>query len=274
MELFHIGFFPVTLWDVLDVLIVTFVFYRLYFAMRGTIAAQIFVGLLIILCASFIAQALNFRVLSWLLHTLTDVWVIVLVILFQPELRRLLLLLGRNPLVKAFITIDISESLDEVAEAARELAARRHGALIVLVRTTTLNLFAETGVPMQALVSRELLLSIFNPTSPLHDGAVIMKDRIIESARAILPLSNVLRNEERLLGTRHRAGLGITEQADVVSVIVSEENGTISFASEGNLEKMSGREMLRQRLYETFGVQRKTRNIFGKMRAASAGERS
>ena len=273
MELFHIGFFPVTVWDIADVLLVTFVFYRLYVVMRGTIAAQIFVGLLIILCGSFLAQAANLRVLSWLLHTLTDVWVIVLVVLFQPELRRLLLLLGRNPLVKAFITIDISESLDEIAEAARELAARRHGALIILERTTALNLFAEMGISLQALVSKELLLSIFNPTSPLHDGAVIIKDRIVESARAIVPLSTATHGEKRLLGTRHRAGLGISEQADVVSVIISEENGRISVAMNGNLELLeaeNSHELLRKRLYDAFGVQTKPRRVFGRMRPVSA----
>lgn len=270
MELFRYGFLQVTLWDVVDILLVTIVFLRLYKVMRGTIAAQIFVGLLVIVCASFVAQAVNLRVLAWLLHTLTDVWVIVFVVLFQPELRRLLLLLGRNPLVSALIRLDISESLDEVVEAARELAAKRHGALVVLVRTTNVNMFAETGIPIQAAISKELLVSIFNPTSPLHDGAVILKDRTIESARSVLPLSATTRSGGRLLGTRHRAGLGITEQADVVAVIVSEENGTIAFAVDGKLESNMDAEHLRFKLYDALGVNRRKRSLFGRRAAKEA----
>lgn len=264
MELFRLGFVQVTVWDVVDVLLVTFVFLRLYRVMRGTIAAQIFVGLLIVVSASFVAQAVNLRVMAWLLRTLTDVWVIVFVILFQPELRRLLLLLGRNPMVSALISLDITDALDEVVDAAGELAARRHGALMVLVRTTNVNMYAETGIAIQAMISKELLVSIFNPTSPLHDGAVILKDRTVESARSVLPLSNTTRTEGRLLGTRHRAGLGITEQADVVAVIVSEENGTVSFAQEGILMLNLDTQQLRHKLYESLGVNPHRRTIFGR----------
>lgn len=267
MELFRFGFLQVTIWDVVDIFIVTFVFLRLYRVMRGTIAAQIFVGLLVILSASFLAQAFNLRVLAWLLRALTDVWVIVFVVLFQPELRRLLLLLGRNPLVSALIRLDISDALDDVVAAAQELAARRHGALMVLVRTTNVNMFAESGIEIQALVSKELLVSMFNPTSPLHDGALIIKDRTIESARVVLPLSAETRSGGRLLGTRHRAGLGITEQADVVSVIVSEETGSISFAHDGTLEINLEPDVLRNKIYDALGVNRIRRTIFGRRRS-------
>jgi diadenylate cyclase len=268
MELLRLGFLQVTVWDVVDILLVAFLFQRLYRVMRGTIAAQIFVGLLVILSASFLAQAVNLRVLAWLLRALTDVWVIVFVVLFQPELRRLLLLLGRNPLVSALIRIDVSGAIDEIVAAAGELAAKRHGALMVLVRTTTVEMFADTGVSLEAAVSKELLVSIFNPTSPLHDGAVIIKDHIISSARTVLPLSATMRVGEKMLGTRHRAALGISEQADVVVVIVSEENGTVSFAQEGSLDINIDRERLRTKLYDVFGVTKRGRSMFGRSRAS------
>ncbi len=268
MELFRFGLLHVTLWDVVDVLLVAILFQRLYRVMRGTIAAQIFVGLLVILSASFLAQAANLRVMAWLLRALTDVWVIVFVVLFQPELRRLLLMLGRNPMVSALIRIDVSGAINEVVLAAGELAAKRHGALIVLVRTTTVDMFADTGIPLEASVSKELLVSIFNPTSPLHDGAVIIKDRTITSARTVLPLSATMRIGGRMLGTRHRAALGISEQADVVVVVVSEENGQISYAQEGVLDVGIDRDRLRTKLYEVFGIAKRPRAMFGRRRPA------
>jgi diadenylate cyclase len=235
MDLFRIGFLTVTLADVFDVLLVSFIFYRLYLAMRGTIAVQIFIGLLVILAFSILAQALNLRAMTWILKTVTDIWVIAFIILFQPELRRLLVLVGRNPVVRLFLKVDVDESIDEVVAAVGDMARRKIGALIVFVRATGIRMHVETGTRMEALVSRALLLSIFNTRSPLHDGAVIIKDRLIEAARCTLPLSNLTAWEGQLLGTRHRAGLGISEQADVVVVLVSEESGTVSIAENGTL---------------------------------------
>jgi diadenylate cyclase len=235
MELFRIGFLSVSLADIVDVALVSFIIYRLYLAMRGTIAIQIFVGLLLILAFSFAAQALNLKAMSWILRTLTDIWVIAFIILFQPELRRLLVLVSRNPVVRLFLKIKVDESLDEVTGAVTEMSKKRFGALIVFVRATGLRTVSESGTKLEALVSRSLLVSIFNPRSPLHDGAVIIKDRLIEAARCTLPLSNVTSWNGQLLGTRHRAGLGITEQADVIVVIVSEETGVVSIAENGVL---------------------------------------
>src|SRR3954466_5956849 len=213
MEIFRIGFLAVTWMDVLDVLLVTFLFYRLYVAMRGTIAAQIFLGLLLVIAGSLVARAADMKALSWLLKTLTDIWVIALIVLFQPELRRLLLFLGRNPIVKLFIRFDVGEYADLIVGALEELKQKGEGALIVIIRTTDIKLFVDTGLPIRALISKELLVSIFNRKSPLHDGAVIIKDRYIEAARCTLPLSAIERIGPRMLGTRHRAALGISEQA-------------------------------------------------------------
>jgi diadenylate cyclase len=248
MEIFRIGFLTITWMDVLDVLLVTFLFYRLYVAMRGTIAAQIFLGLLLVIAGSLVARAVDMKALSWLLKTLTDIWVIALIVLFQPELRRLLLFLGRNPVVKLFIRFDIREYADLIVEALEDLRQKGEGALIVIIRTTDIKLFVDTGLPIRALISKELLVSIFNRKSPLHDGAVIIKDRYIEAARCTLPLSSIERHGAKMLGTRHRAALGISEQADVLALVLSEETGRMSIAQSGRLEMDLTTEQMKARL--------------------------
>lgn len=269
MELFRIGFLSFTVVDLLDVALVSFISYRLYLVMRGTIAAQIFVGLVLILAFSFFAQAINLKAMSWILRALTDIWVIAFIVLFQPELRRLLVLVGRNPIVRAFIKTDVDESINETVAAVTELSRKKQGALIVFVRATGIKTHVETGTKMEALVSRSLILSIFNPKSPLHDGAIIIKDRLIEAARCILPLSNVSESEGRQLGTRHRAGIGISEQADVVVVIVSEEDGTVSLAEGGVLKRGFTPAVLRRELKErlTMETERSFRSIMKLLRS-------
>lgn len=249
MELVKIGFLSVTLIDVIDIFLVSFIFYKLYSVMRGTIAAQIFIGLILILAFSFVAQAANLKAMNWILRTLTDIWVIAFIILFQPELRRLLILLGRNRIIRAFIRIDVEESVEEVIGASSELARKHHGMLVVIVRSTGVRTFIETGTPLQARISKALLVSIFNPKSPLHDGAVVIHDRIIEAARVTLPLSQTANIGDTILGMRHRAALGISEQADVVAVIVSEETGKISIADTGILIRNLTTQELRHELY-------------------------
>ena len=248
MDLFKIGFLDVTLVDLLDIALVSFIFYRLYLLMRGTIAAQIFVGLVLILAFSLVAQAINFKAMNWILRTLTDIWVIAFIVLFQPELRRLLVLVGRNRVVRLFLRLNVEEAVEEIAGTAAELARKHHGMLVVIIRTTGLRAFVETGLALQARISKALLVSIFNPRSPLHDGAVVVQNRIIEAARVTLPLSQTSSIGETVLGMRHRAGLGISEQADVISVIVSEETGTISIADNGVLVRGLSVQQLRNEL--------------------------
>lgn len=216
--------------------------------MRGTIAAQIFLGLLIVIAGSLVARAADMKALSWLLKTLTDIWVIALIVLFQPELRRLLLFLGRNPVIKFFIRFDVNEYADLIVSALEELRQRGEGALIVIIRTTDIKLFVDTGLPIRAIISKELLVSIFNRKGPLHDGAVVIKDRYIEAARCTLPLSAVERIGQRMLGTRHRAALGISEQADVVALVLSEETGQLALAQAGKLALNLTPEEMRSRL--------------------------
>lgn len=249
MEFFRIGFLHVTLVDLIDILLVSFIFYKLYMVMRGTIAAQIFVGLVLIIAFSFVAQAFDLKAMNWILRTLTDIWVIAFIVLFQPELRRLLVLVGRNRVVRMFLRLDVKESIEEIAGAAGELARKHHGMLVVIIRSTGLKTFVETGLPLEARISKPLLVSIFNPRSPLHDGAVVIRDRIVEAARVTLPLSQTEKVGDIILGMRHRAGLGITEQADVISVIVSEETGTISLAENGALLRGLSIQQLRHELH-------------------------
>jgi len=254
MELFHIGFLSVGVVDILDMLLVSILFYRIYLAMRGTIALQIFMGLLLVLAFSAIAQAVNLRAMSWLLRTITDIWVIAFIILFQPELRRLLVLVSRSPLLRIFLKVNVDESIDEVVGAVTELAKKKIGALIVFARASGVRMAVETGTKLDAHLSRSLLLSIFNPRSPLHDGAVVVKDKVIEAARCTLPLSNITSWEGALLGTRHRAGLGISEQADVIVVLVSEETGMVSIAENGTLYRGLTPAVLRRELKSRFMV--------------------
>jgi len=267
MELFRIGFLTVTFIDLLDIALVSLIFYKLYMVMRGTVASQIFAGLVLIVIFSFVAQAINFKAMNWMLRTLTDIWVIAFIVLFQPELRRLLVLIGRNRFVRKFLRIDAQAAIDEISAAAGDLSRKHHGMLIVVIRSTGLKAFVETGLPLQAIISKGLLLSIFNPRSPLHDGAVVIRDRVVEAARVTLPLSQTSKIGDFSLGTRHRAGLGISEQADVVSVIVSEETGTISIADNGillrGLTAQELRSELRSRLDTSADkADRSIRNIF------------
>lgn len=249
-ELFKIGFLTVTFLDVVDILIVSFIVYKLYMLLRGTIAAQIFLGLIIILIISFTAQAIQFKALNWLLKLVTDIWVIAFVILFQPEIRRLLVILARNPVMKIFSKHDMSESAEIIVDAAFELSQRQYGALIVIVRETGIRTYIESGELLGAKLSKSLLTSIFFPKSSLHDGAVIVKGNIIEAARCTLPLSVTTQVDGENLGMRHRAGIGMSEQADVISVIVSEETGGISMAENGKLTTGLSKDSLRKKLKE------------------------
>lgn len=233
-KIIQIGFLPIGIIDLLDILLVSFVLYKLYMIMRKTRAVQMFIGIAIIFLVSFIAQAINMQETSWIFRNLRTVWLVAFVILFQPELRRLLTIMGQNRFVRILIKEQTSVVVEEIVRATVELSRRGYGALIVITRDTGLKNIIEAGVPVQALVSSPLLISLFNPRSPLHDGAVIIQNEILEAAKCILPLSKNP-NLERRLGTRHRAALGISEESDALVIVVSEENSKISFVQNGEL---------------------------------------
>ena len=261
MELFKIGFLSIRLIDIFDILIVSYVFFKLYKLMRGTIAFQIFIALLFIIGFSLLAQVLNLSILGWLLSKLTDIWVIAFIILFQPEIRRILLLIGRTRVARLFLKIDLNENVSEVVDACLDFQKNGWGALIVITRTTGLENIIDSGERIDAKINKELLVSIFYPKSPLHDGAVIINNNKIEAARCLLPISETKITGNRNLGTRHRAGLGITEQSDAIAIIVSEETSVISIAEDGKLYKSENIGDLKEKLREFMSNTSVTKNI-------------
>lgn len=235
IDLFSIGFIDVSLIDIIDVIIVTALLYKLHQVLRNTIAVQIFLGIIAILAVYFLTEVINFRSLNWILQTLSNIWLLAFIVLFQPELRRLLLVIVRAPVFSNLMGSNLNEAIDEVLEAAQEMSEKHVGALIIFARARNIKMTIETGIPVQGVLSREMLLSIFNTKSPLHDGAVIVQNGLIEAAGCILPLSSTTKYQRFKIGTRHRAALGISEQADVLALVVSEETGKISLAEEGTL---------------------------------------
>lgn len=258
-ELFKLGLLSFTLIDMLDILIVAVVFFWIYKALKDTIAIQIFFGLFIIIALSFITDMLKLKSLNWILGAIRDIWLLAFVILFQPELRRLLLMITQTPLFKMFIRSKISQTIDEVIDAAVFMSEKHIGALLVFIRSQNVEMTVDTGIPMQALVSKELLLSIFNTRSPLHDGAVIIRNELIVAARCVLPLSSVTKLDNRNLGTRHRAGLGLSEQVDVLVLIVSEETGSLSLAESGNMTMDIPKERLAEILNHRLSIPKKSK---------------
>lgn len=204
--------------------------------MRGTFASRMFLGLFVILLVGFIARAFEMSGINWLIDNVKTVWVIAFVIVFQPELRRVLLYLGQNPFISRFVVPENIDHIENTINACIELSEKNFGALIIFARKSGLRSIIETGLEIQSRVNKELLLSIFNPRSPLHDGAVIIRNDIIIAAKCILPLSQNTKIDTAL-GTRHRAGIGISEQSDALVIIVSEETGKISIAEEGVLTR-------------------------------------
>lgn len=234
--LFHIGFLPIGIIDLLDIAVVSYVLFKLYMIMQRTRAVQMFMGLVIIALVSFIAHALNMQELSWIFVNLKTVWLVAFVILFQPELRRLLTIMGQSRLVRYFTKEQTAEVVEKIVNSTIELSRRGYGGLIVLVRDTGLKSIIESGVQIQAMVASSLIVTIFNPRSPLHDGAIIIQNEVIEAAKCILPLSRSPRVEQRW-GTRHRAAIGMSEESDALVIVVSEETGTISVAENGELKR-------------------------------------
>ena len=235
-ELFKIGFIDFTFLDFLDIALVTLIIAGIYYALKNTIAIKILFGLILLILLSFITEATNLKSLNWIIKTILNIWLIGFIILFQPEIRKALVMLTKSPIFQLFVKTKINETLDEVIEAVREMSNKHIGALIVFPKNQNVQMTLDTGIPIQANITKELLLSIFNTKSPLHDGAVIIENKSILAARCILPLSQTSRINNQNLGTRHKAALGLSEQVDAVILIVSEETGWISIAYSGQIE--------------------------------------
>ena len=241
--------------DVVDILLVATLIYRVLMLFRGTRAVQITIGLAVLAGATMAARALELTSLGWLLDHFWSFWVVALIVVFQPELRRALAWIGQGSLLQRLLgdTAEGARVVHEVVRATESLAGRRIGALIVLERATGLRQYAELGVALDALVSADLLTSVFLPYSPLHDGAVFIQGGRVVAAGCFLPLSRNIQ-VGRALGTRHRAALGIAEETDAIAIVASEETGGLSIAVVGRLETVPDADTLRSRLEDLMGV--------------------
>ncbi|MBN2365167.1 MAG: TIGR00159 family protein [Calditrichaeota bacterium] len=249
--LFKIGFLSISIIDVLDIVLVAYIFYKLYQFLKGSIAARMMIGLLFIILVSIIAEILNMSGSTWIFANLKTVWVIAFVIIFQPEFRRLLLYLGQIPILRQIVQVSSQKIVDDIVGAIAELSRKNFGALIVFIRDTGIRSVVETGIDLQAQLSKALILSIFNPRSPLHDGAVVIQNDVLIAAKCQLPLTENPKLDPSL-GMRHRAALGLSEQSDALVLAVSEETGMISLAENGVLTRGLTEEGLKQRLMEAF----------------------
>ena len=243
-------------WDILDIALVSFLVYELLLLIRGTRAVQIalsggfFIGLY------FVSQWLQLETVNWVIRNLAAYIVFAVIVLFQSDIRRALAHFGRAPFFRYFERMEAAnETIEELVVSATNLAARRIGAIIVIERQIGLRNYIEGGIPLDATVTYDLLGSIFQPGSPLHDGAVIVQGDRIAAAACFLPLSvNPLVSRD--LGTRHRAALGVTEENDAVAIVVSEESGIISLALNGTFERGLSADALGTRLRVLLGVRR------------------
>lgn len=257
--------------DALDILIVAVAIYQIILALRGTRAFQMLLGLALLYAASWVSLRIGLVTVNWALSNLLAVWLLLVIILFQPELRRALASMGRRgSLLRAFWRYQEAHMIDEVVRAVTALAAKKVGAIIVLERESRLTDIVDSGTAVDAVVSRRLLESIFYPYSPLHDGAVILSQDRIVAASCFLPLS-INADLPRDLGTRHRAAVGVTEESDAIAVVVSEETGTISLVVGGGIARHLDGGVLRQRLSQLMGPpQRGFGRVKGKAAAATS----
>jgi diadenylate cyclase len=225
-----------TWWDVLDIAIVAVAIYELLKALRGTRAVQMAVGSAFLVLMFYISRWGNLKTVDWLIQNLFGYIVFAAIVIFQADIRRALAHFGRAPFFRYFLTPEgADETNEELVFAATQLSAQRVGAIIIIERQIGLRNYIEAGIPLDAILTGDLLISIFQPRSPLHDGAVIVQNDRVAAAACFLPLT-VNPQLARQLGTRHRAAIGLTEENDSVAIIVSEETGRISVAFDGKIE--------------------------------------
>lgn len=248
MLFIKIGFVEITVIDIIDIFLVAFILFQLYRLVRGSLAYNIFIGLLIIYLLSLTAKALDMKLMGEILGAFIGIGVLALLIVFQPEVRRFLLYVGRS---SDFYKVDFwrrmsftklkhgdlqLKEVQEISSAIQNLAQSKTGALIVIPETSKLQFYQNTGVLLNASVSKELIESVFNKNSPLHDGAIIITEHKIAAAKCVLNVSENP-NLPTYLGLRHRSAIGITEVSDAIALIISEENGEVSCAKGGRLKQ-------------------------------------
>jgi diadenylate cyclase len=257
---------PLTAWDVVDILIVSILIYEALKLIQGTRAMQMAIGSLVVLVLFYLSQLFPLQTVSWLIRNVLAYAMFAVIVLFQSDIRRALSHLGRARLFRYFAQEKrASETIEEVVTAAGMLAKGNVGAIIVLEREIGLRNYVESGIPIEAAVSYDLLTTIFQPTTPLHDGAVIIAEDRIAAAACFLPLT-VNPALDRDLGTRHRAAIGLTEESDAIAVVISEERGEISLSTNGRIERRLTPEDLRARLQALILERRRSQPDAGERR--------
>jgi diadenylate cyclase len=235
--------------DVLDILVVAFVIHQLISIVRGTRSVQMLLGIVVLTVVYFMASVLDLATLMWLLRTFLSSIFIIIIIVFQQDIRRALTQVGKSPFHRTTDVMD--KDIEEIISAVFYLSKRRIGALIILERETGLRDYVESGFDLDANLNKELLISIFMPVSPLHDGGVIISKRRIQTAGSILPLTQNPYISKRF-GTRHRAAIGLSEDTDAIILVVSEETKNVSLVQHGALTAVNDEVALRTSLRAIF----------------------
>jgi diadenylate cyclase len=244
------------LWiDVLDILIVAFVIYQLLQLIRGTHAVQVALGGAVLVLLFWASQWLDLQAVNWLMRTFLPHAVFGVLVIFQPEIRKMLAHIGKTPLLGVFGSPRTEEILDEIVLATTSLAGKQVGAILVLEREMGLKSYIETGIALDAQITYDLLINVFTPGTPLHDGAVVVQGNRVAAAACFLPLT-VNPELSRTLGSRHRAAIGITEDTDAVAIVVSEETGTISMVVGGRIRRGLDAATLRHALHDAMEMDR------------------
>jgi diadenylate cyclase len=251
--------------DVLDIILVSIILYRMILIVKGTIAARMLAGVAVLLLALFLAKYMQLYTMDWLIQSFWTQVVIAIIVIFQPEIRKALAQMGESSFLQSFTSAEELKSLDEIVKATVALANRKIGALIVIERDVSLREYVEIGTQLDAKVNKDLLLSIFHPSSPIHDGAIVIKGNRISAAGCFLPI-RLGTAVSKTYGTRHRAGIAITEETDAVAVIISEETGTISLAIDGKINAPLDMGKLRDMLTKLFTEQKKSKSTPKKSR--------
>jgi len=236
------------LWDILDILFVAFIIYRIILLIKGTRAVQMLIGLVVVLGLYILSFRIGFFTLHWILNNFIASMILVIIVIFQDDIRRALMRVGRNPfMTSSGDKLEQVKMIEEVVRASMTLVEKKIGALIVFERKTGLSNYIEKGVLLDANVQKEMIVSIFLPTSPLHDGAIIIQEGRIAAAGCLLPLDTNIEISSTF-GTRHRCALSLGKETDAVVVIVSEERGVISLAGEGTMRLNLTEQALRDTL--------------------------
>ena len=247
---------PVGWWDLLDIAIVAILIYEFLKLIRGTRAVQMAVGSLLIVGLFYVSRLAPLQTLNWMIRNVLVYIAFAAIVIFQSDIRRALAHFGQAPFFRYFYRTEAAdETIEEVVVAATMLSAQKVGAIVAIEREIGLRNYIESGIPLDATLTYDLLVTIFQPGSPLHDGAVIIQEDRVAAAACFLPLT-VNPRISRELGTRHRAAIGLTEEGDAVAVVVSEETGTIALALDGQIDRGLSADQLRERL-RTLVVQRK-----------------